>query len=982
MSFSGLTLADTATVSDLTLTMTGTPTPGNNLTFNAQATDWNGSPEYQFWLENADGWHLVQNYSAKNSWSMTANAGSYAIVVYAMNPSQVRAGFWNDAFEATYIANIDSSVTLTVPATGTQGSPVNLSANAANLINPVYQFWIEKPDGTWQGMSYGSAASDNFTPAQPGTYHVIVYAKDPIALPNATDAVWSQTDTITVAPAIPLVANMSSLVGNSLPGFSTPNAVLLGEPATLSAVVTNPNGEPLANVRVVFTASNDSNTGDHITFGEGLSGSAITNQNGVAQTTLMVTNPEDGTNRQLALDANAVAIVGYTVSVPSDPSLPPIDGTVRFVALSSPTLVVNGTPVAPGVVQEPVLSEPASFTVKPDYVVPTVASATPYTIPINYQSGPYGPDTAWSSTNGTLPNIPVNMPFNSATINVQHLGLSTGSTFTVDYVPQGVDTPSYARTFTGPTNANAFGIQIPGNVPGHLVFNLYAPGETNHATATGLAITSVTVMPNGMSGIESRPVTGGSVTWQNEPLQYTAPTPLSSSQASALLGSLYDVQWSYTTKVPVYPEIGDAIITAQDYGTTKAIYAYPTVVNGMGQTALASKGVAVALPANPFVSATLTSNSNSADVSSSQPGLSYLEGTLNIPDVNPMLLQQPMAMLQEGILWMSNSMVQEPISQYALANQSVTVTATVTNANGVPAANTNAFQWQLSGTGYTIKQQDSTTNGQGQAVLVLTANAAAQMKVGATANAGYHVVLSDSGGPFNSAILNWVIPSLTYQSLNGDVIKNGETALASTPSVGTTQDFTAIAVGVTATGQDVSLANVPVSVATTSGSVGSVSPASSTSVANGGIAFSATSTESGAETINLNTGTSLGNIFIGGIPSVGVGSTSGSVISIPLNWQSGVPIGTLAVSSTNPNPGSTVTITVTAKDVYGNPLPNLPITITVSGSTASLNPSGTVTTNGVGVASSILSGGIFGEQDTITVVLPTGQQLQQTVTWG
>lgn len=97
MSYTGLAEAASPTVSSVTLTMSGTPKPGSILTFHGQAVDWHGVPEYQFWLENATGWYMVQNYSQNSTWTMTAANGSYAVVVYAMNAKEIAGGYWNTA---------------------------------------------------------------------------------------------------------------------------------------------------------------------------------------------------------------------------------------------------------------------------------------------------------------------------------------------------------------------------------------------------------------------------------------------------------------------------------------------------------------------------------------------------------------------------------------------------------------------------------------------------------------------------------------------------------------------------------------------------------------------------------------------------------------------------------------------------------------------------------------------------------------------
>ena len=186
-----------AMVSALTVESTAGRTvqpAGASVTFTANATDSGPHPEYQFWVRGPAGvWQIAQNYSGANAYT-AANLppGSYAVAVYALDAAQVAAGAWSQAFSYATVVNVASAVTLSAPATGTVGSPVSVTAKATGLTTPVFQFWVEAPDGTWtQSGAYSQVKTDTFTPSQSGTYHVMVYAKDPVAPATSQFAVTS-----------------------------------------------------------------------------------------------------------------------------------------------------------------------------------------------------------------------------------------------------------------------------------------------------------------------------------------------------------------------------------------------------------------------------------------------------------------------------------------------------------------------------------------------------------------------------------------------------------------------------------------------------------------------------------------------------------------------------------------------------------------------------------------------------------------------
>ena len=174
---------------------------GTSVTVSAAGTSTaGGSPWYQFWVRGRHAqWHMIQGYGATNTLALSnLAAGSYAVVVYALDPEQVAAGDWAQAVQQTALINVGSAVALTAPATGTAQHALAITAQATGLTTPVYQLWWELPSGVWQSSgAYSTTHAWTLTPTAAGTYRVVVYAKDPLAPNTAADAVSAET-TVTV----------------------------------------------------------------------------------------------------------------------------------------------------------------------------------------------------------------------------------------------------------------------------------------------------------------------------------------------------------------------------------------------------------------------------------------------------------------------------------------------------------------------------------------------------------------------------------------------------------------------------------------------------------------------------------------------------------------------------------------------------------------------------------------------------------------
>lgn len=184
-------------------TATGVLASGSSVIVNAQAADSGGTPVYQFWLHGPDNrWTVIKHYGTSSSVQLSQLApGSYTIAVYALDSRQRLLGQYGYAYYGTTVINVGSHVSLSpITSNATANQRVSLTSKAANLTNPVYQYWIENPNGQWTSSGpYSSAPNYQFTPNTAGLYHVVVYAKDPYAQASPKYAVYAQT-TITVGP--------------------------------------------------------------------------------------------------------------------------------------------------------------------------------------------------------------------------------------------------------------------------------------------------------------------------------------------------------------------------------------------------------------------------------------------------------------------------------------------------------------------------------------------------------------------------------------------------------------------------------------------------------------------------------------------------------------------------------------------------------------------------------------------------------------
>ena len=223
----------------------GTVTVGNTVSFTATATESNGSAPvwYQYWYMGTHGnWHGTA-WSKNAKFSLPPlHSGSYEVVVYAKTAGQM-APVDSQTSNTDQFVNVNSALTASVNTSdAAPNSAVTISANATNLTNPVYQYWIGTPNGSggyhWRANGgYVTATSYTFHPSASGKYRIAVYAKD---LNAPSDAQFALLKVVTM-----------NVFGSPASVQLTPsNSTMVADGAaaeTITATVLDSNGNVVSN---------------------------------------------------------------------------------------------------------------------------------------------------------------------------------------------------------------------------------------------------------------------------------------------------------------------------------------------------------------------------------------------------------------------------------------------------------------------------------------------------------------------------------------------------------------------------------------------------------------------------------------------------------------------------------------------------------------------------------------------------------------
>jgi hypothetical protein len=180
------------------------------------------NPQYEYWVGYPNGaWMLARSWGGgAYSWNTAGLApASYTVHVWA-NQIGDPISTWEAYGSSTVTLTGCSSASLSPPSVAQPaGTTVNLTASSSGCPNPLYEFWIGYPNGSWSvAQGWGGAAFPwNTSGLAPGTYLVHVWANQQGA-PNTTwEAYGSSSVALSVCTSAALApTNPSAAAGTAV----------------------------------------------------------------------------------------------------------------------------------------------------------------------------------------------------------------------------------------------------------------------------------------------------------------------------------------------------------------------------------------------------------------------------------------------------------------------------------------------------------------------------------------------------------------------------------------------------------------------------------------------------------------------------------------------------------------------------------------------------------------------------------------------
>jgi photosystem II stability/assembly factor-like uncharacterized protein len=139
-------------------------------------------PLYEFWAGFPDGsWRVVQPWGGPAlAWSTAGLApGTYPVHVWANERYHSTNTWEGNGFTPVTLTGCTSASLSPPSVSQVAGSTVSLTASSTGCPNPLYEYWVGYPDGSWhiiQGFAANGAFNWNTTGWPTGAYSVHVWA--------------------------------------------------------------------------------------------------------------------------------------------------------------------------------------------------------------------------------------------------------------------------------------------------------------------------------------------------------------------------------------------------------------------------------------------------------------------------------------------------------------------------------------------------------------------------------------------------------------------------------------------------------------------------------------------------------------------------------------------------------------------------------------------------------------------------------------
>jgi hypothetical protein len=157
------------------------------------------NPQYEFWVMYPNGtWLLAQGFgSATFNWNTSGlGPGTYVVHVWANQQGASTATLESFGSASVTLTGCTSAVLSPLSGSASSGTPVTFTATATGCPTPLYEPWLQYPDGTWhlmQPFSSSSAWTWTTTAFPTGTYVVHVWANNQGSYYGAYQAFGSAT---------------------------------------------------------------------------------------------------------------------------------------------------------------------------------------------------------------------------------------------------------------------------------------------------------------------------------------------------------------------------------------------------------------------------------------------------------------------------------------------------------------------------------------------------------------------------------------------------------------------------------------------------------------------------------------------------------------------------------------------------------------------------------------------------------------------
>lgn len=177
----------------VTLTGPVVAAPQQIITLAAQAYNI-PNPQYQFWYQPSGGSWQQKNWQTIPTATFSAgNSGQGTAIVYCRSNTSTVEYFsptWTVTVGNPYaIPSAQATVTISLPSQAALGETVTFTANSTGFTQPVYQFWYQINNGTWNSSGpYQSSNQFTLNASTPGTWRVTVVGRSSLAPTNETSA--------------------------------------------------------------------------------------------------------------------------------------------------------------------------------------------------------------------------------------------------------------------------------------------------------------------------------------------------------------------------------------------------------------------------------------------------------------------------------------------------------------------------------------------------------------------------------------------------------------------------------------------------------------------------------------------------------------------------------------------------------------------------------------------------------------------------